>query len=233
MSVALVTSATSAMRPCIGDRERALAHHARDLGDRRSARRAATASAKSTLPRVDGAPSASAMPWYTSTAAMPSTSRSTNSARRPSTDVGSERTRNVASSAIDEHERRVLRPTPARASTTMNANEIGSAARSGGLQLDQLAGRDGAADERERRPRAARVGDLDPDRDRRAPEHEDEQPRPASHDPAACSSGTSSSARGDRGRPSRCRLPAEPPPTRARRPRGRRRSARRGVRSRR
>ena len=67
-------------------------------------------------------------------------------------------------------------------------------ARSGGLQLDQLAGGDGAADDRERRPRAARMGDLDPDGDRRAPADEDEHPRPTSHDPAACSSGTSSSA---------------------------------------
>ncbi len=120
-------------------------------------------------------------------------------------------------------------PTPRRASTTMNANEIGSAARERRLQLDQLSGGDGAADDRERRPGAARMGDLDPDSDRRAPEHEDSTraqrlttlppaPRERARRP-----------RSDRGRPNRSRLPAERLPTRARRPRGRRRSARRGV----
>ena len=66
MSVALVTSATSAMRPWKEIASAALVEHAGELGDDdrrhrrdRRARRGASS--------VDGAPSASAMPWYTST----------------------------------------------------------------------------------------------------------------------------------------------------------------------
>ena len=63
----------------------------------------------------------------------------------------------------------------------MKAKEMGNAARRGGLSSTQLTGRDGATDEGERCPPAARVGDLDPGRDRRTPGEEDEQSDPPPH----------------------------------------------------
>ena len=185
MSVALVTSATSAMRPwweIVVLRSRIM----RAISAITIGASAASASSKRSLD-VDGAPRASAMPWYTRMAARPSTIRSAKRASRPSTEVGSERTRKVASSATTSTNA-ASRTEPWRASTTMNANEMGSAARSGGLSsisspaaiAPPIAARGAHG--------TARVSDLDPDRDRRAPEHEDEHPHPASHDPAACSS---------------------------------------------
>ena len=51
-----------------------------------------------------------------------------------------------------------------------------------GAQLDQLPGRDGAADHCEGYPRAPGPGDLDTESDRRTARDEDEQPSPASHE---------------------------------------------------
>src|SRR5947207_171271 len=68
MSVALVTSATSAMRPC-GEIENSRSRTMRAISAIAIGATAATASAKRSFARVSGVPSASAMPWYTSTAA--------------------------------------------------------------------------------------------------------------------------------------------------------------------
>ncbi len=188
---------------------------------------AASVSANKTLPRVAGAPSASAMPWYTSTAAMPSRKRSAKSASRPSTDVGSERTRNVASSATASTSTASLADA-CRASTTMKAKEIGSPTRSGGRSSISSP----AAIAPPMTARGAHglpgwaisipIATAAPPARRTSIRTQ----RVTIPPPAPRRSGA-------RVLPSRCRPPVGRPPTRGRRPRGRRRSARRDARSRR
>ena len=151
---------------------------------------------------------------------MPSRKRSDEQARvdpRPMT--GSVRTRNVASSATTSTVRGLLTD-GLRASTTMNANEIGRRCPERRSQLEQLASSDGAADQRERRPRAARAGRS---RARQRPtrlRRRAADAGPALHVARRLLLG----ARGRRARPIRSRPPGARPPSRARRPRGRRRS---------
>ena len=128
------------------------------------------------------------MPWYTSTAAMPSSSRSAKSARRPSTDVGSERTRNVGELGDDEDERGVLHGS-LPGEDHHERERDGQCGAQRRPELDQLAGGDGAADHRERQPTGCPGRRSRCRWRRRAPDDQDEQPSPASHDPAACSSG--------------------------------------------
>ena len=142
---------------------------------------------------------------------------------------GSERTRKRRE--LGDRRAPASRPAPiaSRASTTMNANEIGSAARSGGRSSISSPAAIAPPMHRERRPRVPAWAISVPSATTRRPAEQ----RTSSRAQRLTTWPPAPRESGGRVRPNRCRLPAARPPTRARRPRGRRRSARRAARSRR
>ena len=120
------------------------------------------------------------------------------------------------------------------ASTTMYANEIGSAARYGGRSSDELAGRDGPTDQRERSPRGARAGELGAQRDGGTTPSRitTRSQRFTAWSPGLGQPRHAGPEARPRARPSRCRLRAGRRPSRGPRLRSPLRSARRAVRSR-